>query len=295
MPFWTLLLIWFFWAANPADPDFNHHIQLTERKKTRLFWKDSLDKFKKTLPSLAAFTLPFILVIGLWVGFIRYYYNQWGLETIGGFRLIQNTGIFFEYVPDEYASIRDTYLKYRDEKIDQTGSQTNVIWKAIPEMMEVSGLGFYDLSRTVGKISLNLIRAHPDLFLRNVAKGWWFFWRAPVYWSPAALQPQGLVPVVNGLVFGERVLLWGCNVLFLVSSLVGWWAPVRKFLGFSPVHGYMAGTIWLTSLVQAFLDHGDNPRFLIPLQSLVVIWALWIIFQILQKTHFSAEHSLRSK
>jgi hypothetical protein len=295
VPFWTLLWIWRFWAAKPADPDPKNILQARERDKLSLFWKDSLYKLKKTFPALLAFTIPFTLVIGLWVGFIRYYYNQWGLEAMGGFHLIQNTGTFFEYVPDEYASIRDTYLKYRDEKIDQTGSQTNVIWKAIPEMMEASGLGFYDLSRTVGNISLDLIRTHPDLYLRNVAKGWWFFWRAPVYWSPAALQPQSLVPVVEGLVFGERVLLWGFNVLFLVTSLVGWWAPARRFMQLSPIHGYLAGTIWLTSVVQSFLDHGDNPRFLIPLQSLVVIWGIWVIYQIVQKFQLSAKVSLESK
>jgi hypothetical protein len=227
--------------------------------------------------------MPFALVTGAWVGFIRTSYNQWGLETMGGFHLIQNTGTFFEYVPDKYAAIRDTYLEYRDEKIDQTGSQTNVIWKAIPEMMEVSGLGFYDLSRTVGTISLELIWAHPDLFLRNVLKGWWYFWRAPVYWSPEALRMQSLAPVVEGLVFAQRVILWGFNLLFLTTSLVGGWAPLRKFLHFSQLHGYLAGVVWATSIVQAFLDHGDNPRFLIPLQSLVVLWGLWILIQILPK------------
>lgn len=292
VPFWTLLWMWLFWAGDAAGPE---EIQLKNRGKFSLFWKSYCLKFKKTFPALLAFTISFSLLIGLWMGFIRTYYNQWGLETMGGFHLIQNTGTFFEYVPDEYAAIRDTYLKYRDEKIDQTGSQTNVIWEAIPEMMEASGLGFYDLSRTVGKISLELIRAHPDLYLRNVLKGWWFFWRAPVYWSSTALQPQSLVPVVDGLVFCERVLLWGFNLLFLATSLVGWWAPLRKLFQLSSIHGYLAGTIWLTSIVQSFLDHGDNPRFLIPLQTMVVLWGVWIVFQILPKTQKSAKFSLRSK
>ena len=29
------------------------------------------------------------------------------------------------------------------------------------------------------------------------------------------------------------------------------------------------GFLWFTSVVQAFADHGDNPRFLIPLQAVV--------------------------
>jgi hypothetical protein len=39
-----------------------------------------------------------------------------------------------------------------------------------------------------------------------------------------------------------------------------------------------AGAIWITSIAQTLVDHGDNPRFLIPLQSMVclaVILAGW--------------------
>jgi hypothetical protein len=28
----------------------------------------------------------------------------------------------------------------------------------------------------------------------------------------------------------------------------------------------LASTIWITSIVQSLLDHGDNPRFLLPLK-----------------------------
>jgi hypothetical protein len=34
---------------------------------------------------------------------------------------------------------------------------------------------------------------------------------------------------------------------------------------------FLLGTIWLTSIAQTLLDHGDNPRFLVPVQSLVVL------------------------
>jgi len=31
--------------------------------------------------------------------------------------------------------------------------------------------------------------------------------------------------------------------------------------------------------MQTLPDHGDNPRFLVPMQTLVVIWVLWLIYQ----------------
>ena len=74
-----------------------------------------------------------------------------------GYNLIQHTGNYFEYVPDEYASLRDTYIKYRDAHIAQFGTQTNAIWDAIPEMSKVSGYSFYALSRVLARISIDLI------------------------------------------------------------------------------------------------------------------------------------------
>ena len=74
------------------------------------------------------------------------------MTTMTGYHLIQHTGSFFEYVPDEYAALRDTYIQYRDAHIAQYGTQTNTIWEAIPEMSRVSGYNFYDLSRVLTRI-----------------------------------------------------------------------------------------------------------------------------------------------
>jgi len=281
LPFWTCLFILLFWVEKPSLSDSRYSVPFPERAYRGPLIRTIFSKMKSTYPSLVAYLVPFSLLIGLWVGFIRVHYNQWGLETIGGFRLVQNTGTFFEYVPDQYAAIRDTYIKYRDTRIDETGTQTNVIWRAIPEMMKVSGLGFYDLSRLVGKISLDLIRNHPGLYLQNVAKGWWLFWRAPVYWSSESLKIDVLVPVLNAVILVERLFIWVCNIFFLLTSLAVIWTPFRKTLHPSPLLGYLLGMIWSTSILQSFLDHGDNPRFLIPMQSLVVLWGLWFIFRFL--------------
>jgi hypothetical protein len=40
----------------------------------------------------------------------------------------------------------------------------------------------------------------------------------------------------------------------------------------------VAASVWATAIVSSLLDHGDNPRFLIPLQTPVMFWCLWIAF-----------------
>jgi hypothetical protein len=57
----------------------------------------------------------------------------------------------------------------------------------------------------------------------------------------------------------------------------------------------LAASVWATSVVSSLLDHGDNPRFLVPLQTAVIFWALWIALStwraIMNKRNESARKS----
>lgn len=252
----------------------------------------SLRAFARKLPKfpnlivwlrVLVYLIPVLLLLGGWVSYIHQRFHMWSLTTMTGYVMVQHTGVFFQYVPDEYAALRDTYIRYRDAHIAQYGTQANTIWEAIPEMQKVSGKTFLDLSRLLTRISIQLIRAHPDLFARNLIEGWWYFWRAPVYWSPDLLHLGILVPVLKGIVLVERLGLFGLNLVFLVTSALALVSrKARSTWKVSTALWCLLGTVWLTSLIQTFLDHGDNPRFLIPLQSVVVLWVLWVSVQSLR-------------
>ena len=247
----------------------------------------------QTLTRATALLVPVALLFGVWVNFIHGRFHDWALTTMTGYHLVQHTGSYFEYVPDKYAALRDTYIKYRDAQIAQHGTQANAIWDAIPEMTRVSGMTFFDLNRTLARISTRLILEHPDLYLKSSIEGWWMFWRPPFYWSPEAFRWQGMAAVIRPAVFLERLALFGVNLLFIFLSLA---AAVLAVLpkrivprgeGFARLHAIasslpssfwcLAGTIWIASILQTMLDHGDNPRFLVPLQSLVVVLVIWLL------------------
>jgi hypothetical protein len=207
---------------------------------------------------------------------------MWSLSTMTGYHMIQHTGNFFEFLPDEDAALRDTYLAYRQAHVAEYGTQTNTIWDAIPEMQKVSGLTFYDLSRKLSSLSVWLIVRHPGLYLGNVLQGWWMFWRAPIYWQADAFRLPFLATITPYLVLVERGLLVAANLIFVVASLPSLF--IKRLL---PAEAYrrvflgcLVGTIWIGSIVQSLLDHGDNPRFLVPMQSLVVLWLLWFAVQV---------------
>jgi 4-amino-4-deoxy-L-arabinose transferase-like glycosyltransferase len=237
-------------------------------------WKFPRPGIRWTL-AFAAF-LPGLILVGWWMNFIHERFNMWSLSAMTGYHLIQHTGVFFEYVPDEYAALRDTYLTFRDARIAEYGTQTNAIWEAIPEMQKATGESFYGLSRLVQKISIQLILEHPFLYARNVAEGWYWFWKVPVYWSASAIDNPLLATLVRGFILIERGLLFGINMIFVFGSiLLVAVKKIRRLVKITPFIWFSIGAVWIASVLQSMLDHGDNPRFLIPMQSLVVLIVMW--------------------
>ncbi len=224
--------------------------------------------------------IPSMLLVGGWMGWIGSRYHVTGLTTMTGYHLVQHTGYYFEDVPDEYADLRDVYLDYRQERIEARGTQGNTIWDAIPAMQAATGMNFYELSRTLQRISIQLILTHPWQYLARVLWGWWLFWRAPVYWDVGAIASPFMASVLQLVILGTRLTLLGMNLIFVLTSIIGLFSRgLRKIWALRSFHWLLAGSVWATSVLSSLLDHGDNPRFLVPLQTVVVFWFLWITYQ----------------
>jgi hypothetical protein len=234
-------------------------------------WMNLADDTRRRMARLAAFVPGPALLLGGWLWFI---YSTYGMVTptvVTGFGLIQHTGSYFEYLPDSDAPIRDTYVRLRDERIAARGDQSNTIWGAIPELSRVSGLGFYDLSREIQRLSLQLIREHPGWYARSAAEGWIDFWKAPVWWSPEAIQSPGVRAVLSAWATAGRLISLVVNSLFVLgTAAVLVFRPARLRLGVDRHLLAVAGTVWLSSVLQTLFEHGDNARFLVPAQMLVI-------------------------
>ncbi|HAF49134.1 MAG TPA: hypothetical protein DCL08_07850 [Anaerolineaceae bacterium] len=223
--------------------------------------------------------LPALVLIGGWMAWVYSRYNILSVTTMSGFHLVQHAGYYFEDLPDEFAAIRDTYIAFRDTRLDAFGTQSNTIWEAIPALQEASGLNFYDLSQTLQELSLKLILTHPWQYLERVLKGWFWFWRAPVYWRQSAFTLPGISNLMVLWVWLARGLMVLMNLVFVLSSIAALISNrLRHFFNLSSFHWLLAGTVWITSIFTSLLEHGENQRFLIPLQTAVIFWAIWIIY-----------------
>lgn len=239
-----------------------------EKRKLRLDWKP-----------IVGVILPALLLIGGWMQFINSRYKVFNLTTMTGYHLVQHTGYYFEDVPDNYAVLRDIYLDFRDARIEDWGTQLNTIWGAIPAMQAATGYSFYELSRILQGISVQLILTHPWAYLSRVLRGWWLFWRAPVYWDRTVISAPGITSMLYYLILGARGLLFGMNLIFVATCLGALVSKqLRKIWELHPFHWLLAGSVWATSILSSMLEHGDNPRFLVPLQTAVVFWVIWLAF-----------------
>ncbi len=159
------------------------------------------------------------VLVGGWMTYINSRYHVFSVSTMSGYHLVQHTGYYFEDVPDEYAVIRDIYLDYRDARITERGTQGNTIWDAIPAIMDATGLSFYDLSGVLSKISVQLILTHPWQYLARVLRGWWLFWRAPVYWDVTAIKSAALASGLSVMISAARLALFTATSFLLRRRL----------------------------------------------------------------------------
>jgi hypothetical protein len=238
-------------------------------------WLAAGGDWRRRLGAVAALSLPAVLILGGWIAWIHNHYGMLSPSTMSGYNLVQHTGSYFDDLPDSEAAIRDTYIKYRDQRLADRGVQTNAIWDAIPELTEKTGLSFFALSQKMETLSLQLILTHPLHYGRDVVTGWIAFWKAPVYWDPGSVHPAGLKSMYVAWGWLGRGISLMANAAFLVISLlVAASARLRRRWGIDRFLVLMAGTVWVSSIVQTLVDHGDNPRFLVPLQMFVVITVL---------------------
>jgi hypothetical protein len=92
-------------------------------------------------------------------------------------------------------------------------------------------------------------------------------------------------------------VLFLANLVFILASLFFMFSEGLAALRHKPINfrirflepsqkiffWFLLANIWLTSILQTLLDHGDNPRFLVPLQSFVVLWVALFFLQVARR------------
>lgn len=229
----------------------------------------------------AGLALAFLLPLVSWAVFNKATIDYFGISTMAGYNFSNHSGRFIEKAPDEYATIRDIFVKYREKKIAETGGSQMTIFEARDELMEKTGLDDVGLARQFTKLSLELFARYPALYLKGVAEAWASFWAAPMYMQSDKFTLPGAADVVQSAWHVERFFVLTMNFLAIVScGAVLIHAVLRRVRGVIgiPVPLIVATVILGASVLQALVEFGENPRYGIPTQSLaltLVLLAAW--------------------
>jgi hypothetical protein len=238
-------------------------------------WFSAGRTLKERIIAVGFFAIFPLLLQGGWLYYMKSHYHVISPTAIGGYNMVQHAGEFFDDLPDDYATIRDVYIQYRDEQIALRGSQNNAIWQAVPALTESTGLSFYELSRELSELSWKLIRDHPVAYAVNVIEGWIWFWKAPVYWHAEVISNAILKTIMRFYVLLGRGVAVASNAAFiLISAALLISRKMRDWVKIDPMLVLVGGLIGWTSIVQSIFEHGDNPRFLVPLQLFVIYFVV---------------------
>jgi 4-amino-4-deoxy-L-arabinose transferase-like glycosyltransferase len=225
------------------------------------------------LAQVVVFVVVAGLPVGGWMAFNKAQIGHFSLTSLLGYNLSNHTGAFMEKAADEHALFRDIYLKYRKIKMQATGSHPMTVFWARDELKQASGLGEVELSARFQRISVELIARHPDLYLSSVVKAWASFWAVPRFGQEDVLGPPAVKIWLDGIGKIQHALLRLLNMVFLLSSLLMLFCVFRRRrsgLGEFLAPAFMATVVLATSVVQALAEYGENPRYFIPSQPLVI-------------------------
>jgi hypothetical protein len=236
--------------------------------------------------AVLAFLLTSSLPVLGWMNFNKQHIGHFSLTSLLGYNLSNHTGAFMEMASDEHALFRDIYVKYRDEKIRETGSHQMTIFRARNELKRASGLNEVELSSRFQRISMELIAKHPQRYLLSVVKAWASFWAVPRYGQTQNIKYISLAKTLDWIWKVEHPLLRLVNTTFLLSSALLTIQILRQrkqgITDFA-APAFMAIIVLATSIVQALAEYGENPRYFIPSQPLVIAATAMALQVLLQK------------
>ena len=241
-----------------------------------LFWRGAT--VRHTVLRTIAFLLPVIVLVSSWCVFNKLTVGVFAFSVGSGMNLFDHAAAHLDIISTEHQTIRNVMLDVARRAGDFAPDNYYMIaWRSLPEMQDATGLTFAEVSSRVGKIAVDFYFHHPFLYLKSVLESCVFFWAAPSYCNFVDI-PASLQKLMFGVVWGQRLLMLGLNLVFLVMSpVIALRAFVRR-VGSS----YMCAVVLMLvvmggCLSQALVKAGENGRFGTPFQPLVIIAAVYFL------------------
>lgn len=244
-----------------------------------LFYKNEIHKKKIIYFRVLYFLVPVLILL---LGFSLFNYfqvNYFSITTLTGFNLSNHSGGFIEKCQDlEYQQIKDILIEYREKR----GTH---LWGAIEaqeELMQKTGLSYSELSQKLTMMSLKLFLQEPDMYLKSVSKSYINFWGAGNLWQPENIKQNYIKSSIEYIWIVQKYLLIILNLFFIISIILFFVNKKSIIIIQNPLLLLMVMIIIFSSIFQALVEHGENTRYKLPFQPLILIVVIKIIYDTLQ-------------
>ena len=228
-------------------------------------------------------------ILVILIPFLTYFtWNNFNKRNIGyftntyyfGINLAQTATSFFDKAPDEDALIRDIFVKNRDSIAEHIPRKYPMsAWAAYYDVMEKTNNSYtpQDLSYEFGRISKNLFKKHPDLYLKQVCNSAFLFfgnedslkWNYRTFDNKYALYGLGFI----WSKFQKYVLVL-FNILFLIFSINTLFLFFKSKCKLFDTNLFIVCIVLSGALAQALVAFGSNSRFAFPFLPLIVYFVV---------------------
>ncbi len=226
-------------------------------------------RLRSAMSFLAVFTLPLLL----WMGYNKATTGTFAMTSLLGFSLTNHTGAFMQDAPEEFAQIRDIYLRYRSKRLAEGGTHAMTIFAAGAELQRATGLTAMQLSNELQKLSAALIVAHPGAYAREVLYAWTLFFSAPIAMRSESVKSAGALRTMNAISVMQRwIICAGYAVFLLMAMPMMWiaWVRLRASNAQLNTAAMLSAVVLSNSVLQALVECCGNGRFAMPTQSLAM-------------------------
>jgi len=243
------------------------------------------ERLRMGLKRIIVLSAPVLATVGGWVLFNYIQTGYAGVSSLSGYSLISHAGAWIEKAPPGYETIRDIYLRHRTANLSRTGRQENTVYLARKELMAATGMDEMHLSQRLQELSIHLIIRDPIAHAKSASRSLADFWRPVWYTVEGGIRAvlKGRFNLSKVMIVAYLPLYMVLNILFLLFPLAlplkDKYPVIRQFLdgGWRMVLVYL--TVWGAAVFQAVVARGDNGRYSMPVEPLVMAVGAYLIWQ----------------
>ncbi len=226
--------------------------------------------FRRFLTSSTVIILPLFFYFG-WCRINEINTGYFAPVSYYGLTTAQNCVYFAEKSTSEFDWIAKPYVAYREKSIRENKDLAMTIWYAYEDgAYNKYNLTFQQLSAKLGEFAKITIKNNPRDYLKQViCRSWFDYWKPTIYWNYDKFNFKYANKIAFGVWYIQYAILLFFRLFFIVLMPYYFvqYIENRKVT----IVFMLTSIVFLSSILQAMVTYGDNERFSVPFEFIMII------------------------